>query len=75
MRIVLVCCLLGGCSLMDGVADSASTARSLNRIYIGGDTITISQREDMTRYTCGSLALVCDGAGAKWQCSCEYLSF
>ena len=75
MRFFLVCCLLSGCSLIDGVADSASGTRNLNRVYIGAETVNISQRKDMDRYTCGERALICDGAGTRWICSCEYVSF
>jgi len=69
MRTVLVCLLLSGCSLIDGVADGG--AYNPNRVYLGNDSIIVSMRADMDRYTCGEQALVCDAAGSKWMCSCS----
>lgn len=74
MRMVLMCFLLGGCSLIDRVADGGGAARSYSRISVGGGSVVLSMREDLDRYSCSGQALVCDAVGSKWACSCEDVS-
>ena len=73
MRTVLVCLLLSGCSVIDGIADGSTY--SLNRVYLGNDTIIVSMHDDLDRYTCGAQSLICDAAGTKWSCSCGSYAF
>lgn len=70
MRMALICFLLGGCSMIDGVSDGGGTVHGANRIDLGGESVFLSVRENLDRYTCGSQAMVCDSAGTKWECSC-----
>lgn len=72
MRTVLVCLLLGGCGLVDGVADGG--AHDPNRVYLGSGSIILTARADMDRYTCGAQPMVCDAAGSRWMCSCSNFS-
>ncbi|HSG64714.1 MAG TPA: hypothetical protein VLD39_06930, partial [Gammaproteobacteria bacterium] len=72
MRTVLVCLLLGGCSLIDGVVDDG--ARNPNRVFLGSDSVVVSMHDDLDRYTCGAQPMICDRAGSKWACSCDGFS-
>jgi hypothetical protein len=75
MRTVLACLLLSGCSALDGIADSATNPAISQKIFLGGESITVKRRRDLDRYTCGREQLVCDFFGTVWQCSCGSAGF
>jgi len=71
MRTVLLCLLVSGCSVLDGLADNAAYAPANNRVFLGSDTIFVKHRAAMDRYTCGRDHLVGESVGSSCYCSCE----
>ena len=71
MRTLLVCLLVSGCSILDGIADNAVTTPADNRVFLGGDTLHARHRAELDRYTCGREQLVCESAGSGFYCSCQ----
>ena len=74
MRTVLLCFLISGCSVLDGIADTATHAPSDNRVFLGGDTVFVKHRVAMDRYTCGRDQLVCESVGSSFYCNCQTIS-
>ena len=74
MRVVFFCFLLGGCGVLDGIADASGGAYQSNRVYLGEDSIRVVSRSEMDRYTCGAKPMVCGSYGVKWECSCQIFS-
>ena len=71
MRLIIVCCLLSGCSVIDRIADSSPTANFVsNRVYLGSDSIHVKMRRDMDRYPCRAQAMICEPYGSMWECRC-----
>jgi len=71
MRTVLLCLLVSGCGVLDGIADNTAYAPSNNRVFLGSDTVFVKHRAAMDRYTCGREHLVCESVGSSFFCSCE----
>jgi len=71
MRTVLLCLLVSGCSMLDGIADNAAYAPSNNRVLLGSDTVFVKHRAAMDRYTCGREQLICESVGSSFYCRCE----
>jgi len=71
MRVALLCFLLGGCSVLDEIADSGPTPQNLNRIYLSGESVRVNRWQDLDRYTCIRGTMVCTAYGAKWECRCS----
>ena len=74
MRMVVLCLLVGGCSVLDGIADDTAYAPTDNRTFLGGDTVFVRHRAAIDRYTCGREQLVCDSVGSSFYCRCESVS-
>jgi hypothetical protein len=70
MRLIIVCCLLSGCSVIDRIADSSPASYVSNRVYLGSDSIQLKTRRDMDRYSCRTQTMICEPYGATWECRC-----
>ena len=74
MRMVVLCLLVSGCSVLDGIADDTTRAPTSSRTFLGGDTLFVRHRAAIDRYTCGREQLVCDSVGSSFYCRCETLT-
>ena len=75
MRSVRLCFVLGGCSILDGIADNAPNPQSFNRVFLGSESIRVHRRRELDRYTCGHVTMVCTPYGSQWECSCAKVTF
>jgi hypothetical protein len=69
MRIVLLCGLLCGCSLVDNA--SSGGGQYEDRIYVGNSYVELTRFDDLKRYSCRIGTLVCDPMGTRMLCSCK----
>lgn len=74
MRIVLLCVLVSGCSVLDHIAETANNPPPDNRVFLGSDAVRVKHRGQLDRYTCGREQLVCETVGSVYYCNCAAVS-
>ena len=75
MRVLLIAVLLSGCTVLDSVGESGTSERTLNRIFLGSSSVTVSARREADRYTCGNGPVFCESFGPRMYCSCRGTMF